>query len=80
MSKNQDKHTNKIALKTLDKLHIVKVDLRFLANLKSVWDVEQSSPTYNDMHAISRLCISIESQIKKCEKSISSLIKKDANL
>ena len=63
----------KNTIETLDKLYIAQVDIRFMANLLNAWDIDKTAITYNDLHAMSRVCDKIDDKLVEVE----FLLKKD---
>ena len=63
-------------LETIDKLNLIKVDVSFMSNLLIAWNLNQNTPTYNDMHGMSRICDSISIQLNECECVLEMMMKR----
>ena len=72
----KNKNISNIALDTIDKINLAQVDIRFLSNILTAWDVDNHIPNHNDMFALSRLCDNISLQLDNCEKEINTLVKR----
>ena len=67
MSKKIKETANSLlTLETIDKLNLIKIDVSFMSNLLMSWNLNQNSPTYDDMHGMSRVCDSINEQLNQC--------------
>jgi len=65
--------SNHAPLDTLDKLHIVKSEVAFLANLLNAWDLNETPITNNDMFCISRICDRMNENVTECEKLVKEM-------
>lgn len=64
------------SIDTLDKLHIVKIDISFISNLLNAWDLNEMPISNNDMFCISRICDRVNDNIDECEEFVRDSIKK----
>ena len=64
-----------IVIDVIDKIDLIKVDVTFMSNLLSAWDIKQMELTYKDMFGMSRVCDTINIQLNECADLINSLIK-----
>ena len=74
MSKKKKIDNSILTLETIDKLNLIKIDVSFMSNLLVAWDLNQNSPTYDDMHGMSRVCDSINLQLKECKSILGIMI------
>jgi hypothetical protein len=70
--KDKKKKIDNSVLETIDKLNLIKVDVSFISNLLVAWNLDEKTPTYDDMYGMSRVCDSINEQLNSCE----SILKK----
>ena len=76
MSKKKKMDNSNLALETIDKLNLIKTDVLFISNLLVAWNIDEKTPTYEDMHGMSRVCDSVNEQLNQCEKILERLKKK----
>jgi hypothetical protein len=73
MSKKKKIANLNLTLETIDKLNLIKVDVSFISNLLVAWNLNEKTPTYDDMHGMSRICDGINEQLNLCESLIEKM-------
>ena len=61
-----------IVIDVIDKIDLIKVDVTFMSNLLSAWDIKQMELTYKDMFGMSRVCDTINIQLNECADLMNS--------
>ena len=80
MKNKQKIKKSKIMIEVIDKINIIKVDVTFMSNLLSAWDIKEMNLSPNDMFVMSRVCNSINVQLNECENLVNSIKKKAKKL
>lgn len=74
--KKQKIKKSDIIIDVIDKIDLIKVDVTFMSNLLTAWNIRQTELTPKDMCGMSRVCDSINIQLNECEDLINSFNQK----
>jgi nitrate reductase beta subunit len=78
--KKQNIKKSDIIIDVIDKINLMKVDISFISNLLTAWNIDQVELTHNDMFGMSRVCDSINIQLNECQDLVNLFNQKQEKL